>query len=262
MTTTLDRILASTRATLPALRARRAELERRAATAPDPPSLAKALVGERVALIAEVKRRSPSKGTIRAELDPAAHAEAYARHGAAAISVLTDGPFFGGSLDDLARVASRVAVPVLRKDFILDEAQVLEARAAGAAAVLLIARALPAARLAELLRFAGGCGLAALVEAHDERELETALESGAEIVGVNARNLDDFRVDVAAAWELLRRIPASRIAVAESGMATPADVAAAARAGADAVLVGTALSAAPEPGELVRALASVPRAGR
>jgi len=134
MPVTLDQILSSTRRGLPELRARRAALEREASGASPPPSFAGALRRETVAVIAEVKRRSPSAGAIREDLDPAERAERYARHGAAAISVLTDGPYFGGSLDDLRAAARRATVPVLRKDFILDELQIVEARAAGAAA--------------------------------------------------------------------------------------------------------------------------------
>lgn len=262
MSSTLDRILNSTREGLPALRARRAEVERAAEAAPVPPPFLGGWDRSRVALIAEVKRRSPSLGTIRAELDPVAHATAYARAGAAAISVLTDGPYFGGSLEDLRQVAAAVPVGVLRKDFIVDELQLLEARAAGAAAALLIVRALTPARLGELARLATQLGLATLVEAHDAAELDVALESGAPVIGINARSLDTFVIDVDAAWRLLARIPADRIAVAESGMASAADVAAAAGAGADAVLIGTALSSAPEPLALATACAAVARRGR
>jgi indole-3-glycerol phosphate synthase len=209
-----------------------------------------------------VKRRSPSAGSIREALDPADRAERYARAGAAAISVLTDGPFFGGSLDDLRAAVGRTAVPVLRKDFILDELQILEARAAGAAAVLLIVRALAAPRLAALQRFAREQGLDALVEVHSLDELARALDADARIVGVNSRDLDTFRIDTAAAWEILRAVPGDRLAVAESGMATVSDVTAAARSGADAVLIGTALSASPEAEALLGRLGKVPRHAR
>jgi len=215
-----------------------------------------------VALIAEVKRRSPSAGTISAELDPVAHGIAYARAGAAAISVLTDGPYFGGSLEDLQEVARAVPIPVLRKDFILDELQIAEARGAGAAAVLLIVRALTLARLADLLGAARKLGLDALVEAHDARELDVALDAGAELIGINSRNLDDFHIDVAAAWGLIGRIPPDRVVIAESGMATEADVKRAAAAGADGVLIGTALSGSDDPAALVASLVSVERRGR
>ena len=262
MPTTLERILASTEATLPSLRARRSEIEASALRAPAPPRLLARWIPARVALIAEVKRRSPSAGTISAELDPVRHAIGYARAGASAISVLTDGPFFGGSLEDLSEVARAVPVPVLRKDFILDELQIAEARAAGAAAVLLIVRALTPARLTELLRVAQSMGLDALVEAHDGRELDVGLEAGAEIIGINSRNLDDFHIDVAAAWALIARIPPDRVAIAESGMATEADVRRAADAGADGVLIGTALSRSTDPSGMVATLSSVERRGR
>ncbi|HEU5170299.1 MAG TPA: indole-3-glycerol phosphate synthase TrpC, partial [Gemmatimonadales bacterium] len=187
MPPTLDEMLAATRDRLRSLRTRRRDLERRAESAPAPIRFASAFGGDRVALIAEVKRRSPSAGVIRNDLRPAERAETYARVGARAVSVLTDGPFFGGSMDDLAGVVARVAVPVLRKDFILDEIQILEARAAGAAAVLLIVRALPPARLRALLEFAGQSGLEALVEVHAPGELDAALGAGARVVGVNSR---------------------------------------------------------------------------
>jgi len=260
--TTLAQILATTRAGLPELRSRTAQLERAAAAVPAPPVFARVFRGDRIALVAEVKRRSPSAGIIRDQLDPAERAECYGRHGAAAVSVLTDGPYFGGSVGDLAAVAGRLAIPVLRKDFILDEAQILEARGAGAAAVLLIVRALPPGRLRELLGFARANGLDALVEVHTRAELDRSLESGARIVGVNSRDLDTFRIDVAAAWELLAGVPGHCTAVAESGMTTAADIQRAAAAGADGVLVGTALSATADPAAQVRAFAEVKRHGR
>jgi indole-3-glycerol phosphate synthase len=262
MPVSLEQILASTRRQLPLLRGRRAALERAAAAAPSPRPLAPALTSERVAVIAEVKRRSPSAGTIREDLDPATHAAAYAHAGAAAISVLTDGPFFGGSLEDLCAVVARVPTPVLRKDFILDELQILEARAAGASAVLLIVRALTAPRLRELLGCAAEWRLDALVEVHTSTELANALEAGARIVGVNSRDLDTFTIDTAGAWDILRGIPADVLAVAESGMSSRSDVAAAAAAGADAVLMGTALSAAPDPAALLADVTRVTRRAR
>jgi indole-3-glycerol phosphate synthase len=260
--TTLAQILETTRAGLAELRARGPQLERAAATAPIPPAFSGAFGGSHLALVAEVKRRSPSAGVIRNDLDPAERAERYASHGAAAVSVLTDGPFFGGSIGDLEAVARRVAIPVIRKDFILDEAQILEARAAGASAVLLIVRALPAARLRALLGFARARGLDALVEVHTGAELEEALEAGARVVGVNSRDLDTFRIDVDAAWQLLGVIPPDCVAIAESGMSTAADVERAAAAGADGVLIGTALSAVADPAARVRALSGVLRHGR
>ncbi len=262
MPVSLDQILDSTRRGLQSLRERRGALEREAGSLPAPPSLSRALRGERVAVVAEVKRRSPSAGVIREDLDPGARAALYAEHGAAAISVLTDERHFGGSIGDLRAAAGRVEVPLLRKDFILDEVQVVEARAAGAAAVLLIVRALPLARLGALMAFARGAGLEALVEVHTAAELDRALEAGAELVGVNSRDLDTFRIDLPGAGELVARVPAGRVAVAESGIRGVEDVARAAAAGADAVLVGTALSAAPDPGRFLRQLSGVGRRGR
>lgn len=262
MPTALEEILSTTRSTLPGLRARRAELERAALAAQAPPAFLAGWDRARIALIAEVKRRSPSAGTIRADLDPLDHARAYAAAGASAISVLTDGPYFGGSLDDLRAVAGQVGIPVLRKDFIIDEAQLFEARAAGASAVLLIVRALSPLRLRELARVAAQLGLATLVEAHDAAELQAALDSQAAVIGVNSRSLDTFAVDVDAAWRLLEGIPADRIAVAESGMSGVGHVEQAAQAGADAVLIGTALSASSDPAALAGRLAGVARRGR
>jgi indole-3-glycerol phosphate synthase len=262
MPVTLGEILSSTRRGLPALQARRAELERQVSQAKLPPSLAAALRRPNVAVIAEVKRRSPSAGSIREDLDPVARALLYGTHGAAAISVLTDEAYFGGSMADLKSVAERSLVPVLRKDFILDEIQVLEARAAGASAVLLIVRALDQGRLEALMACASGAGLDALVEVHTLRELDTAVAAGAGIVGVNSRDLDTFKVDTAAAWNIVRRVPPDRIAVAESGLSRREDVVRAAEAGADAVLVGTALSQAPSPEDLLRELTRVPRRDR
>jgi indole-3-glycerol phosphate synthase len=262
MTSSLDRIMARTQTNLPALRARRADLERAAGQAPPRPEFLTGWDRRQLALIAEVKRRSPSAGVISDQLDPVQHAIRYATAGASAISVLTDGPFFGGSIEDLRAVAEAVDVPLLRKDFIVDEVQLLEARAAGASAALLIVRALSQGRLGELVRFAAGLGLAALVEAHDAAELDRALATPARFIGVNSRNLDTLAIDVDAAWGLIERIPADRIAVAESGMATVEDVARAATAGADAVLIGTALSAALDPAGLAQDCARVKRRGR
>ena len=259
---TLSGILETTRASIPALQKRKTEIEAKAKDAPDPPVFLGGLDPARVALIAEVKRRSPSAGDIAPSLDPVSHAEAYSRAGAVAISVLTDGPYFGGSLDDLRAVVRRVRVPVLRKDFIVDELQIAEARGAGASAILLIVRALSPARLAELGAAARQWGLDALVEVHDAAELDTALASGARLVGVNSRNLDTFAVDTRAAWTLFHRIPKDIVAVAESGMATLDDVRAASQAGADAVLIGTALSAALDPSALAAQFTTIPRNGR
>ncbi|HEX6433670.1 MAG TPA: indole-3-glycerol phosphate synthase TrpC [Gemmatimonadales bacterium] len=260
----LEEILQATRQGLPALHRRRAALEHALeGSRVTHPSFRAALQRPTVAIIAEVKRRSPSAGSIREDLDPGERAALYAANGAAAISVLTDHPFFGGSMDDLRAAVGQCSLPVLRKDFIVDEVQVLEARAAGAAAVLLIVRILGPGRLAALLRCAAGLGLDALVEVHTESELRVALEADAGIVGINSRDLDTFTIDVERAWTLLGRIPSNRVAVAESGIFGQSDVVHAAQAGADAVLVGTALSAAESPETLLRSeLSGVQRRGR
>ncbi|MFL5535561.1 MAG: indole-3-glycerol phosphate synthase TrpC [Gemmatimonadales bacterium] len=259
----LDQILSTTRQSLPTLQGRRAALEREVERAPSiPTSLRSALRRPTVAVIAELKRRSPSAGSIREDLDPAQRAALYEQHGAAALSVLTDGPFFGGSMEDLRTASDNCSLPILRKDFILDEVQVLEARAAGASAVLLIVRVLGKARLKPLLRYCGDLGLDALVEVHSQSELEIALDSEARIVGINSRDLDTFTIEAEAAWRLLGKVPSETIAVAESGIVRQADVVRVARAGADAVLVGTALSESQAPEELLRELSEVKRHDR
>jgi indole-3-glycerol phosphate synthase len=262
MPVTLNEILSSTRRRLPSLYAQRAELERDTGVSRLPPRFGPALRRPNVAVIAEVKRRSPSAGSIREDLDPVECVVLYGSHGAAAISILTDEAYFGGSISDLRAASARSLVPLLRKDFILDELQILEARQAGASAVLLIVRALGRSRLESLMAYAGAAGLDALVEVHTRQELEIALEADAGIIGVNSRDLDSFKVDTAAAWEILRAVPPDRIAVAESGLSGQLDVMRAADAGADAVLVGTALSQAASPENLLQELTRVPRHGR
>jgi len=259
---TLDQILSVTRARVAALRPRTRELERLASAAPAPRPFQQALQGSTLGVIAEVKRRSPSAGTIREDLDPVEHARAYARGGAVAVSVLTDEAHFGGSLDDLARVAQQVALPTLRKDFILDELQLLEARAAGASAVLLIVRALAGRRLGSLAAAARGQGLGVLVEVHTEAELERAVAAAPTAIGVNSRDLASFAVDLDGAVRLLTRVPQGIPAVAESGIETRADVERVAAAGADLVLVGTSVACADDPAAAVRALVGVTRRGR
>jgi indole-3-glycerol phosphate synthase len=263
MPVSLQEILSSTQQGLPALRRRREDLERQVqGSRVARPSFRAALRRPTVAIIAEVKRRSPSAGSIREDLDPGERASLYAAHGAAAISVLTDGPYFGGSMEDLRSAAARCSLPLLRKDFILDEVQILEARAAGASAVLLIVRVLERDRLKGLLQYAADLGLDALVEVHAASELETAVDAGASLIGVNSRDLDTFRIDTEAAWKIVREVPADCIAVAESGMAGQIDVSRVAEAGADAVLIGTALSASSSPERLLGELSAVRRHGR
>lgn len=210
--------------------------------------------GERVRLIAEVKRGSPSQGLFRADLDPVAQATTYAAAGAAAVSVLTDARYFHGSLEDLVRVRGAVTVPVLRKEFIVDEYQLWEARAAGADAALLIVAALEDPLLRDLLHAAKGAGLATLVEVHTAAELDRALRLGAPIIGVNNRDLQTLRTSLEPSLRLLPQIPPGPLAVSESGLASGADVAAVVAAGAHAVLVGETLLRAGDVAAKVREL--------
>lgn len=209
----------------------------------------------RPALIAEVKFASPSRGTLVAAPDPLALAEIYRQNGASAISVLTDERYFKGRLDYLQCIAaSEPRLPLLRKDFICDEYQVYEARAAGADALLLIVAGLPPDQLCHLQDLALDLGLAALVEVHTEDELETALACGARLVGINNRNLHDFSVSLETTFRLRKHIPTGVTVVAESGIHTGADVARMAEAGVDAILVGEALVTAPDTAARVREL--------
>jgi indole-3-glycerol phosphate synthase len=210
--------------------------------------------GERVRLIAEVKRASPSRGVLRADLDPAAQAACYAAAGAAAVSVLTDRAYFHGSLEDLVAVRAAVAVPVLRKEFIVDEYQLWEARAAGADAVLLIAAALDDAALKDLFHAADGVGLGTLVEVHTRGELERAARLGAPVIGVNNRDLQTLATSLAPSLALLPLVPPGALAVSESGLAGRADVERVVAAGARAILVGETLVRAADVGAAVREL--------
>jgi indole-3-glycerol phosphate synthase len=226
---------------------------------PTPRAFAAALRAHRhpgvgLAVIAEVKRRSPSLGALRPDADAGDVAVRYARAGAAAISVLTDGPDFGGKLSDLAAVRARVAVPALRKDFLIHPIQLEEARGWGADAALLLVAMLGEVRLRDMLRAAEQLGLEALVEVHDADELAIALRAEARIIGVNARDLKTLQIDVAGALALIRAIPEGVLRVAESGLSTRDDLRRAADAGADAALIGTALMRAPDPGAALAAL--------
>jgi len=267
MTGVLAEILAAKRDEVTLLHqpAARDAIRRAALEAPPPRDFTAALrrpTGE-LAVIAEIKRRSPSKGDLAPDLDPAVMAKAYETGGAAALSVLTDRPFFGGSVDDLRTARDATAAPVLRKDFTIDETQVFETRAIGADALLLIVAALPDDTiLGELHAFAGDLGLTALVEVHDEAELERALAAGASVVGVNCRDLATFGEDLGVAERLVRRLPPDVVAVAESAIRAPADARRMAEAGFDAVLVGEALVRAPDPTALVAELAAIPAAPR
>jgi indole-3-glycerol phosphate synthase len=210
-----------------------------------------------LAVIAEVKRRSPSVGAIDLDVDPAAQATAYVDAGAAGISVLTEPDHFGGSLDDLVAVRDvAVDVPVLRKDFIVEASQLDAARAAGGDAVLLIAALHDVAALATLLAHARSLGLDVLLEVHDELDLAKALATDATMIGINNRDLRSFEVDLAVTERLAPLVPEDRLVVAESGVRTPEDARRLRRVGVDAVLVGEALMRAPQPGGLLRELAT------
>jgi indole-3-glycerol phosphate synthase len=237
-------------------------LERRLASVPDAPSFRRALQRPDVAVIAELKRRSPSKGALDATLDAATRAAEYARGGASSLSILTEPDEFDGSVDDLVQARGAVRIPLLRKDFIVDEIQLLEARVFGASAALLIARALPHARFIELAATARDLGLDVLLEVRDERELERALAVPFGVIGVNNRSLETLQIDDTVSQRLLRRVPADRIAVYESGVKDADGVRRAASLGADAVLVGSSLSVAGSAVDAVRALTGVPRIGR
>jgi len=247
--------------------AKRRELERRrleeplgvlrtrlAQAAPPTRSLAQALRGASLGLIAEVKRASPSRGVLRADLDPQALARTYVRSGAAAISVLTEKQHFRGSLADLEAVRavldgrSDPRPPLLRKDFLFDAYHLFEARVYGADAVLLIAAILNPKRLAELLALARTLGMECLVEVHDERELERALAADAQVIGINNRDLRTFEVDLALSERLRPLIPADRVVVVESGIRTRADVERLQALGVNAVLIGEALVTAEDAG--------------
>lgn len=247
------------------LERRRADLLALAAdTAAGLPFVA-ALLRDDVAVIAEVKRRSPSKGPINPGVSAVALAGAFADGGAAALSVLTEPDSFGGSVQDLVDIRRRVELPTLKKDFHVDAVQLLEARAIGASAILLIARALEPSRLADLAGEAHQHGLDVLVEVRDEDELARAIALGAAavpMIGVNNRNLETLVVSPNTAERILPLIPADRIAIHESGISERSQVEAAARHGARAVLVGSSVSAASEPTSAVRALTGVPRPHR
>ena len=211
-------------------------------------SLRQAIAGGRSAVIAEVKKASPSKGLLRDPFEPAAIAASYAQHGAACLSVLTDERFFQGSADYLRQARAACTLPVLRKDFIIDAAQVFEARAMGADCILLIAACLDDARMADLEVCAMELGMAVLVEVHDAAELDRALALKTPLLGVNNRNLRSFEVSLQTTLDLLPRVPADRLLVTESGILGPADVARMRAAEVHAFLVGEAFMRAPDPG--------------
>ena len=259
----LERIVEGKRGEVEALKRVRGDLARAAHDAPPArPVLGPWRESAFMGVIAEVKRRSPGAGAIDPGLDPLRLSGEYEAGGAAAISVLTDGTWFGGSLDDLRGVREARGIPVLRKDFVIDELQVTEARAAGADLVLLIVRILEPALLRDLRAMIHDLGMTALVEAHDEWEVEGALEAGAELLGVNNRDLTVFETDLAVTERLARHVPGDVLLVSESGIGDRDDVVRVAAAGADAVLVGEALVRSGSPGGLVGEMAAVKRVGR
>jgi indole-3-glycerol phosphate synthase len=254
----LDAIIAATRTRVDMAMTRepRAVLERRAmARTPDAAGFAERLSRTRsINVIAECKRRSPSRGVLRAAYEPVAIATGYAQAGAAAISVLTEPGFFDGSLEHLAAVRQAVSIPLLRKDFIIDDYQLLEARAAGADAILLIVAALGDRELASLSNAARKLGLAALVEVHSAGECRRAIDAGATIIGVNNRNLRTLEVDLNASRDIAGLIPKDAIGISESGLKTPADLQAMKALGYRAFLMGERFMVEPEPGAALAGL--------
>jgi len=231
------------------------ELRARAEAAAPPRSFLSAFTAENrsaVKIIAEVKRASPSKGPICPDLDPGKLAGAYAAGGAAAISVLTDAPYFQGSLADLAAVQAAVDLPVLRKDFILSEYQVYESRAGGADAILLIVRILPRQQLKALFQLSKSLKMDVLLEIHAESELETAMAVGARVIGINNRNLKSFDTDTRTAMRLADRLGPGRVPVAASGIQGKADIAANLKAGINCFLIGESLVRSADPAGVLR----------
>ncbi len=257
MASYLDRILEVTRERLGGQRRQRSlgDLEREAAHRGAPRDFLAAMAAPGISLVAEVKRRSPSAGAIRMEIDPAERAGAYERGGARALSVLTEPVFFSGSLDDLERARGACALPVLRKDFVIDPYQVVEARAAGADAVLIIVAATGDRGLyGDLMAAVADLGLVPLVEVHDERELDLAFQADPALIGVNQRNLRTFEVDRTLAARLRRSIPSEVAVIAESGIGERADVEALEAAGVQGVLVGETLMRSDDPERAVAEL--------
>jgi indole-3-glycerol phosphate synthase len=257
MSSILDQIVATKVLEVAAAKERlpRSELEVQAAEAPPARDFLAALHGPGpIRLIAEVKKASPSAGVLRADFDPIEIARAYQDHGASALSVLTDVPYFQGHLSFLARIRASVAIPLLRKDFLIDEYQVVEARMAGADAVLLIAECLDDARLRGLRETAEDLGMHALVELHQEENLDRVLDSGARIVGINNRDLRRFVTDLDHTLRLLTRIPAGICIVSESGIKSRADAQRLESAGVHALLVGESLMRSHDIGQAVEEL--------
>lgn len=239
-------------------KAKPAEARRREAESAPPPrdfagAIRKRIAAGKPAVIAEIKKASPSRGVLREPFDPSAIAASYERHGATCISILTDQQFFQGALRHLEEARSACSLPVLRKDFVIDPCQVLEARAAGADCILLIVAALEDAQMGVLEALAREHGMAVLVEAHDGAEFERALRLETPLIGINNRNLRSFETKLETTLGLLARVPEGRIVVTESGILSPADVSSLRSRGVDCFLVGEAFMRAPDPGaELAR----------
>jgi len=250
MTTMLGPILASTRARIDALPPL-SELRARAGDAPSRRPFGDALMGERLSVIAEIKRRSPSRGMLAPDLDPVLRAKAYEAGGASAISILTEPDHFGGSNEDLVAVRKSVGLPVLRKDFTLDASQIWEARAMGADAILLIVGALSNDQLGALSEAASEIGVDVLVEVHSAVEVERALRFAPRIIGVNNRDLTTFHVDLAVAESLADMLTEVEVTIGESGIFTADDARRMRRAGYDAVLVGESLVTAGDPADTI-----------
>ena len=248
--TILDRIVAAKRAEIAQSRERRpfAAVEAQARAAPSTRDFAGALRARRPAVIAEIKKASPSRGVLRADFHPAAIAQSYEKAGAACLSVLTDREFFQGCGEDLQAARAACSLPVLRKDFVIDPYQVFESRALGADCVLLIAACLSAEQMAELERVARRLAMAVLVEVHDGGELEAALLLKTPLIGVNNRNLKTFETRLETTLDLVPRVPGDRIVVTESGILSRDDVQRMQAAGINAFLVGEAFMRAPDPG--------------
>jgi indole-3-glycerol phosphate synthase len=254
----LEAIALRKRGEVEQLRCAEAALWAKAESLPPSRSLAESLRGGTI--IAEMKRRSPSGGDLHADLDPGTLSRAYAASGAAAISVLTDGPDFGGSLDDLASVRAAVAIPLLRKDFTLDPVQIAEARVAGADWVLLIVALLDTDTIDQCLGGAARCGARAIVEVHDTDEARLAVAAGAECVGINNRDLGTLHTDLATFARVRRVLPDDVLCIAESGVRSAGDVARLVGEGADAVLVGAALMRALSPSDACAEMVAAARA--
>ena len=259
---TLGGIVAEARERAALLLADEFALRAAAANARAAPPMARALAGPSVGVIAEAKRRAPSKGWIKPGMSAVDQAQAYEAGGAVALSILTEPVHFGGSVDDLVAVRAAVKIPILKKDFHIEPIQLVEAKAIGASAALIIVRALSPRSLERMAETARALELELLVEIRDEHELQRALDIGASMIGINNRNLETLEIDATTSERLLPLIPSNVVGIAESGVSRRADVERVAAAGADAVLVGSAISAADDPGAAVRELTGVRRNGR